>query len=187
MGIAVLPLSPVTKQAAHDFTILLGEIKVDLVCCSSLCIYVYWYTCMYMDTYILFLQILDIKCLSLEKEPSFIRNLHCTDVTVSKTNTISLTLNWTNSNNPVDPIDHCNLYATCLLGSPEKEGSCWQGQCIYLGSAYANCFRACGLHLLSGDLKEQPFGLKFRVQSVTAARRKPSVEDADRLVVWFCP
>ena len=108
------------------------------------------------------------------------------DITTSADSTISLTLKWTVSNNPVDPISHCNVYATSLLGgSGEAEGASWTGERIYLGSAYASCYRVHGMHMLSSDLKEQPFGLGFRVQSVTIGRRKPSVDDADSITVWF--
>lgn len=130
------------------------------------------------------LQILDVRCVSLEDKPSYIHNLHCTDLVVSDGNTASLTLNWTPSNNPMDPIDHCYVYTTCLLGR-ENEEDLWQGECVYLGTAYANCYRVCSMHILSHDLKEQPFGLRLVVQAVTESRRKPSVSDADSLVVWF--
>ena len=130
---------------------------------------------------------MDTKCLSLEESPSFIHNLHCNDIIISESNTISLTLNWTVSNNSVDPIAHCNVYVTCLLGKPDGTSSCWSGDSVYLGFACANCFRVCDMHLLSSDLKQQPFGLKFRVQAVTLARRMPNVEDSDCLAVWFSP
>ena len=132
------------------------------------------------------LQILDIRCVCLKDRPSYIYNLHYTDLVVSDNSTFSLTLSWTPFNNPIDPIDHCNVYATCLLGR-EKEGVSWEGECVYLGTAYANCYRVCSMHILSRDLEEQPFGLKLVVQTVTKSRRKPSVHNADTLVVCFKP
>ena len=109
------------------------------------------------------------------------------DVDVSIENTVSLTIKWDISNNPADPITHCNVYATSLLGEPVGKAVSWKGDCIYIGVAYANCFRVCGMHMLSNDLKEQPFGVEFRLQSVTLARRKPSVNSADSITVWFYP
>ena len=132
-------------------------------------------------------QILDIKCLSLNENLSFIHNLHYADIIISESNTISLTLNWTISSNRVDPIAYCNVYATCLLGKSDETSSCWSGDSVYLGFACANCFRVCDMHLLSGDLKQQPFGLVFTVQTVSLARRMPNIEDSDSLTVWFYP
>ena len=110
------------------------------------------------------------------------------DICISTDNTISFTLKWTVSNNHVDPITHCYVYATTLLGDSEaKEGTSWNGEPVYLGSAYASCYRVCSMHMLSNNLKEQPFGLELRVQPVTLSRRKPSVDDADSITVWFSP
>ena len=131
---------------------------------------------------------MDVKCISLDEKPSYIHNLHCIDISVSRDNRVSLTLKWTVSSNPVDPISHCNVYATSLLGRSEgKESANWKGDCIFLGTAYANCFRVCSMHMLSNNLKEQPFGIEFKVQSVTSARRKPSVDKADSISLQFNP
>lgn len=75
------------------------------------------------------------------------------------------------------------MYATSLLGG--SEGTGWKGECVYLGSAYANCYRVCDMHVLSNNLKEEQFGVQFRVQPVTLARRKPNVKDADSITVWL--
>ena len=100
----------------------------------------------------------------------------------------SLTLKWNVVNNPLDPITHCNIYAASLLANSEEvKTPTWKGICIYRGQAYANCFRLCGTHVLSNDLRKQLFGLELRVQSVTSTRRKSSVDNADSLTVWFYP
>ena len=105
---------------------------------------------------------------------------------MSADRSVSLTLKWTHLKNTVDPITHCNVYATSLLGeSCGKEVMTWKGECIFLGSAFTNCFRVCGMHILSNDLKKQPFGIEFRLQAVTYSRRKPSVNNADSITVWF--
>jgi hypothetical protein len=157
VGLAVMPLSSPSDDQSQEFTLNVGELKI-----------------------------LDIKCLSLDERPSYIHNLTCIDInSVSADNTISLTLKWTVSNNHADPITHCNVYATTLLGGfEEEEGTSWNGEPIYLGSAYASSYRVCNMHMLSSNLKEQPFGLELRVQPVTLSRRKPSVDDADSITVW---
>ena len=54
---------------------------------------------------------------------------------------------------------------------------------MYLGRAHSNAFRVTDLYILSSDLGETPFSLEFRVQPVTASRRKPSVSNSECLVV----
>lgn len=143
--------------------------------------------CKYYDTVsFLFLQILDLRCISPDEKLSYIQNLHCMDINMSANKSVSLTLKWTDQNNSLDPITHSNVYATSLLGeSGGNEVMSWKGECVYLGTAYTNCFRVNGMHILSNDLKKQPFGIEFRLQAVTVSRRKCSVNDADSITVWF--
>lgn len=128
---------------------------------------------------------MNAECVSPNEKPSYIENLGFLDLNVSMHNTVSLTLKWTTLNNPIDPITHCNVYASNLLGIAKDTR--WKGENIYLGAAYANCFRVHCMHMLTNDLKEQLFGLEFKVQPVTSARRKPSVDNADSITVWFNP
>ena len=91
-------------------------------------------------------------------------------------------------NYSLDPITHCNIYSTSLLAvSNETQIHAWKGERIYLGTAYANSFRVTQMHILSSDLRKQPFGLELRVQLVTLARRKHNVKYADSITVWFTP
>jgi hypothetical protein len=131
------------------------------------------------------LKILDVNCISPDEKPSCIESLHIIDIIVSAEKTVALTLKWTLLNNSVDPITQCNIYCTSLLGGAEEQTATWKGEYVYLGAAYANCFRVCSMHMLSSNLREESFGLEFRVQLVTSGRRKPSVDNADCVIVWF--
>ena len=132
------------------------------------------------------MQILDAKCISPEEKLSYIENIHFTDLDVSaENNQLSFTLKWTAVNNDLDPITHCNIYSMCLLGVSDE--STWRGERVFLGAAYANCFRLTGIHILSSDLRKQQFGLELRVQPVTSSRRKNNVNDTDSITVWFDP
>ena len=132
-------------------------------------------------------QLLDAKCVSADLKSSTITNLQYQDVQFRDNNTISLTLKWTAANDHLDPIDHCNVYSACVIGKLEDEESCWKTDSVYLGRAHASCFRVVGLHILSTELKENPFSFQFRVQPVTCARRKPSVEESPCLVLKVTP
>ena len=129
---------------------------------------------------------MNADCISPDETPSHIENLHYLDLDlhVLMDKTVSLTLKWTTLNNSIDPITHCNIYASNLLGT--KGCPSWNGDHIYLGMAHANCFRVCCLHILSNNLKEQPFGFEFKVQPVTSSRRKPSIDNSNSLTVWLC-
>jgi hypothetical protein len=152
-----LAVMPSLKQS-HDFKLNLGELKV-----------------------------LDIKCISTQERMSFIENLQITDLVMcAEKMPLSFTVRWTVMNNSLDPITHCNVYATSLLGrSDEMKTHTWKGDCVYLGTAYANCFRLHGMHILSNDLTIHPFGLEVKVQSVTSTRRKPRVDNSDSVTIWF--
>ena len=130
-----------------------------------------------------------MKCLSPEEKISYIEYLHITDLVMLAENTqLSLTVKWTVVNNPLDPITHCNIYATSVLSkSNEMKTDIWKGDCVYFGQAYTNCFRLHHIHVLSKNLTTQPFGVEVRVQSVTYARRKLDVDECDSITMWLKP
>ena len=128
-----------------------------------------------------------MKCISPQEKMSYIENVRIADVVMCNEKiSLSFTVKWTVINNPLDPITHSNIYATSLLGkSDEIKTHSWNGDCVYMGTAYADCFRLHGIYILSNDLRIHPFGLELKVQSVTSARRKLCVNDSDSITVWF--
>ena len=137
-------------------------------------------------------QILDPRCVSPDLNPSTITNIHCQDIQCYRchqhhqctNDTLSLTLKWLTIDNTVDPVEHCNIYSSCIIGNLDDRASCWQSDYVYLGRAYASCFRVIGLDLLGSDLE---FSFEFRVQPVTFSQRKPGVEESPCIVVQVTP
>lgn len=127
--------------------------------------------------------------LSPTSRPSSIRRLRCHDIDFSD-GLLSLTLSWLTVDSPADPVDHCNVYATCIVAD-RGDGSLpvWRGGDVFLGRAHAPCFRAAGLRVLNLDGSESAARLSYEmsVQPVAASRRKPAVKSSPCLVVQLTP
>ena len=96
-------------------------------------------------------------------------------------NTVSLTLLWSVFNNPLDPIDHCNIFTSTIID--ELGHHPWQTQFVFLGKAHGTCFRIKDLYIASLDLSKTSLSLEFRVQPVTQSRWKLAVPDSPVLIV----
>ena len=139
--------------------------------------------------FLFFSQVLNPSCISSTLPLSSISNLECQDVICTKSDsTIALTLTWVMVNSCVDPIDHCNIYCSSMVGNHQEEDDTWKSDYVFLGRAHGSCFRVTNLYMLSQNLEESPFSLEFRVQQVTSSRRKPRVEeDSVCLLVKITP
>ena len=138
--------------------------------------------------FLFFSQVLNPSCISSTLPLSSISNLECQDVICTKSDsTIALTLTWVMMNSRVDPIDHCNIYCSSMVGNQQEEDDTWKSDYVFLGRAHGSCFRVTNLYMLSQNLEESPFSLEFRVQQVTSSRRKPRVEDSACLLVKITP
>ena len=77
-------------------------------------------------------------------------------------NSLSLTLVWSVSNNPSDPIDHCNIYTSTIIEDKDSSASSpWQSQLVFLGRAYGTSFRVKDLNILNCDLIKCTLSLEF--------------------------
>lgn len=135
-------------------------------------------------------QILNPTCISSAFPLSSISDLECQDVKCTLSDsTIALTLRWVATNNRVDPIEHCNIYCSSMIGNHQDKETTWKSDYVFIGRAYASCFRVTNLYMLSPNLEESPFSIEFRVQPVSCSRRKPRVEESECLLVevnpWF--
>lgn len=132
-----------------------------------------------------FIQVMDTSCLLPLFKFSKITRLWQEDAKVSyDNNLLSLTLMWSVSNNPSDPIDHCNIYTSTIIEDKNSSvSSPWQSQLVFLGRAYETSFRVKDLNILSADLKKSTLSLEFRVQPVTVSRLKLSAKDSPGLIV----
>lgn len=132
-----------------------------------------------------FIQVMDTSCLLPLFKFSKITRLWQEDAKVSyDNNLLSLTLMWSVSNNPSDPIDHCNIYTSTIIEDKNSSvSSPWQSQLVFLGRAYETSFRVKDLNILSADLKKSNLSLEFRVQPVTVSRLKLSAKDSPGLIV----
>ena len=126
-------------------------------------------------------QLLEPSWLSPTSRPSSIRRLRCQDAHCS--NGLSFTLTWLTVNNPADPIDHCNIYSTCVIGNQGDELPVWQTEAVFLGRAYTECFHVAGLPLFTPDLGSSAVSYEIRAQPVSVSRRKSSVVNSPCLVV----
>ena len=128
---------------------------------------------------------MDTCCLSPLFKFSKITRLWQEDANVSYDNKLlSLTLMWSVSNNPSDPIDHCNIYTSTIIEDKNSLSlSPWQSQLVFLGRAYGTSFRVKDLNVLSADLSKSALSLEFRVQSVTVSRLKLGAKDSPGLIV----
>lgn len=133
-------------------------------------------------------QILNPTCISSAFPLSSISNLECQDVKCTLSDsTIALTLRWVATNSRVDPIEHCNIYCSSMIGNRQDKETTWKSDYVFIGRAYASCFRVTNLYMLSPNLEESPFSIEFRVQPVSCSRRKPRVEESECLLVEVNP
>ena len=103
-------------------------------------------------------------------------------------NSLSLTLVWSVSNNPSDPIDHCNIYTSTIIEDKDSSASSpWQSQLVFLGRAYGTSFRVKDLNILTCDLSKCTLSLEFRVQPVTISRLKLSANESPGLILKILP
>ena len=132
------------------------------------------------------MQVIDAACLSPSFDFSRITNVwqENAEFSLDKTS-LSLTLGWSCSNNPADPIDHCNIYCSTILDA--SSSSPWQSELIFLGRAYGSFFRVKDLYISCTDLHKTPLALEFHVQSVTMSRWKLAVQDTPGLLVKILP
>jgi len=76
-----------------------------------------------------------------------------------------------------------------MIGNHQDKETTWKSDYVFIGRAYASCFRVTNLYMLSPNLEESPFSIEFRVQPVSCSRRKPRVEESECLLVevnpWF--
>ena len=135
-------------------------------------------------------QVMDTACLSPTLDISRITSIWQENAEFSPDKTsLSLTLSWTTSNNPSDPIDHCNIYSSTIIGDQDSStsSSSWQSEFVFLGRAYATSFRVKDLYILSADLNEAALSLEFHVQPVTMSRWKLAVQDSPGLIIKILP
>ncbi len=100
---------------------------------------------------------MDSETLSSKSEPSFISGIWCQDFKFSHSPslTASFTLIWHCVPNPLDPVDHCNIYlATTILtegagGEGGGEIPPWRSEYVFLGRSYCSRYRVTDLYLLS--------------------------------------
>ena len=121
---------------------------------------------------------------SVPHQPS-IGSLSYRDVELSKDH-LSLTLTWKLQGVDGDLVDHCNIYSTCIFGSPGKEDT-WESSRVFIGRAYTDCFRVANLYVISGDLLQNPFSVMFHVQPVTSSHKKLLPEDCPSLLFQLFP
>ena len=128
---------------------------------------------------------MDTCCLSPLFNLSRITRLWQEDVKVSYENKLlSLTFVWSTSNNPSDPIDHCNIYTSTIIEDKNPSASSpWQSQLVFLGRAYGTSFRVNNLNILDCDLNKSTLSLEFRVQPVTVSRLKLSAKESPGLIL----
>ena len=128
---------------------------------------------------------MDTSCLSPLFNFSRITRLWQEDMKVSYENKLlSLTLVWSVSNNPSDPIDHCNIYTSTIIEDKNPSvSSPWQSQLVFLGRAYGTSFRVKDLNILNCDLNKSTLSLEFRVQPVTVSRLKLSAKESPGLIL----
>ena len=128
---------------------------------------------------------MDTCCLSPLFNLSRITRLWQEDVKVSYENKLlSLTFVWSMSNNPSDPIDHCNIYTSTIIEDKNPSASSpWQSQLVFLGRAYGTSFRVNNLNILDCDLNKSTLSLEFRVQPVTVSRLKLSAKESPGLIL----
>ena len=128
---------------------------------------------------------LDTCCLSPSFKFSKITRLWQENAKVSfDKHLLSLTLVWSVSNNPSDPIDHCNIYISTIIEDKNSSTlSPWQSQLVFLGRAYGTSFRVNDMNILSTDLNKSMLSLEFRVQPVTMSRLKLSAEHSPGLIL----
>lgn len=128
---------------------------------------------------------MDTCCLSPLFNLSRITRLWQEDVKVSYENKLlSLTFVWSVSNNPSDPIDHCNIYTSTIIEDKNPSASSpWQSQLVFLGRAYGTSFRVNNLNILDCDLNKSTLSLEFRIQPVTVSRLKLSAKESPGLIL----
>ena len=128
---------------------------------------------------------MDTSCLSPLFNFSRITRLWQEDMKVSYENKLlSLTFVWSVSNNPSDPIDHCNIYTSTIIEDKNPSvSSPWQSQLVFLGRAYGTSFRVKDLNILNCDLNKSTLSLEFRVQPVTVSRLKLSAKESPGLIL----
>ena len=128
---------------------------------------------------------MDTSCLSPLFNFSRITRLWQEDMKVSYENKLlSLTFVWSVSNNPSDPIDHCNIYTSTIIEDKSPSASSpWQSQLVFLGRAYGTSFRVKDLNVLNCDLNKSTLSLEFRIQPVTVSRLKLSAKESPGLIL----
>ena len=128
---------------------------------------------------------MDTCCLSPLFNLSRITRLWQEDIKVSYENKLlSLTFVWSVSNNPSDPIDHCNIYTSTIIEDKNPSASSpWQSQLVFLGRAYGTSFRVNNLNILDCDLNKSTLSLEFRIQPVTVSRLKLSAKESPGLIL----
>ena len=132
------------------------------------------------------MQVINTACLSSSFDFSRITNIYQEDAKFSLDKcSVSLTLAWSCSNNPSDPIDHSNIYCSTILDA--SSSSPWQSEFIFLGRAYGTRFRVKDLYISCVDVNETPIALEFHVQPVTMSRWKLAVQDSPGLLVKILP
>lgn len=142
-------------------------------------------------------QILDAGCVSCTRVPSIISSLNCIDIYFKKQqSTLSLTLSWLTSGSELDPIDHCNIFVSIMIGSVRdrqhqvKRES--ETDFVFLGRAYCNCFRVVDFAVPfvsashDGGTDGVSVSLEFRVQPVTTSRQKLAVHLTHSVLLGFC-
>lgn len=171
---------PSQGSSAKKLSLTLGEIKVlDMLVQSVTLVHVatpdYFYS----------IQVLDTCCLSSSFKFSKITRLWQENAKVSfDKHMLSLTLVWSVSNNPSDPIDHCNIYtSTVIEDKSSSTSSPWQSQLVFLGRAYGTSFRVKDLNILNTDLNKSTLSLEFRIQPVTMSRLKLSAKHSPGLIL----
>lgn len=132
------------------------------------------------------MQVIDTACLSSSFDFSRITNIYQENAKFSSDKSfLSLTLAWSCSNNPSDPIDHCNIYCSTILDA--SSSSPWQSEFVFLGRAYGTCFRVKDLYINCTDVSTTPLSLEFHVQPVTMSRWKLAVQDSPGLLLKILP
>ena len=122
--------------------------------------------------------------------PSIIYSLECIDMHFNKhKSALSLTLSWQRGDGQLDPIDHCNVFASVkdksVVCHPLERKS--EAKFVFLGRAYSNCFRVVDFALpfvsaSNGD-DSNSVVLEFRVQPVTVSRQKLAVSLTHKLQI----